>query len=174
MSDIGELVRSAEIKPFIGVVYRFHNPKWAFAPTSGEGASLTGGRFNPVGMSAFYASLEQQTAFVEVSTGASRKIIDPMILCAYEANIDRVIDFSNHGNVFNDEWRLLNLQSKLSKGQQVATYNQEYDMFDAAIVPSAVRRGFQNIVIFNWSKDSLSLHDPEGRLPSLFMENYKD
>ena len=37
-----------------GFVYRAHNPRWAFAPDSGQGAASAGGRFNPVGMPALY------------------------------------------------------------------------------------------------------------------------
>jgi RES domain-containing protein len=33
-----------------GLVYRAHNPRWSFAPYSGEGAARYGGRFNPVGV----------------------------------------------------------------------------------------------------------------------------
>lgn len=50
---------------FIGLVYRAHNPRWAFAPNSGEGAALTGGRFNPPGVLALYTSLRFEIAWLE-------------------------------------------------------------------------------------------------------------
>ena len=34
---------------FEGLAYRAHNPRWSWAPTSGEGARLHGGRFNAKG-----------------------------------------------------------------------------------------------------------------------------
>lgn len=42
-----------------GFVYPTYNPRWVFAPDSGQGVALTGGRFNPVGMPA----LRFETAF---------------------------------------------------------------------------------------------------------------
>ncbi|MGB0496480.1 MAG: RES family NAD+ phosphorylase, partial [Kangiellaceae bacterium] len=44
---------------FNGIVFRAHNPKWAYQPDSGEGAARLGGRFNPKGTPAFYTSLSQ-------------------------------------------------------------------------------------------------------------------
>ena len=48
-----------------GLVYRAHNPRWSFAPMSGRGAALYGGRFNPVGMEALYTSLQVEAAWRE-------------------------------------------------------------------------------------------------------------
>lgn len=39
------------------VAYRVHDPKWAYAPTSGAGAGSHGGRANRPGISALYLSL---------------------------------------------------------------------------------------------------------------------
>lgn len=172
MSSIEALVETASTSAFSGTVFRFHNPLWAFAPTSGKGAEITGGRFNPVGMPAFYTSLEQQTAFVEVSSGASRKIIDPMLLCSYKVNIERVIDLTEYADDFSDNWRLLNMQSKHSQGQKLAIYNQQHNVFDAALVPSYAHPHHANLVIYHWTQESLKLYDPERRLPNIFREKY--
>ena len=48
-----------------GFIYRAHNPRWAFAPDSGQGAAFAGGRFNSVGMPALYTSLRFETAWLE-------------------------------------------------------------------------------------------------------------
>lgn len=45
--------------------YRMHAPKWAVAPTSGEGAAAYGGRANRPGTPALYLGLEAETAVRE-------------------------------------------------------------------------------------------------------------
>lgn len=172
LSSIKALISAASISPFKDIVFRFHNPVWAFAPTSGKGAEITGGRFNPKGTPAFYTALEQQTAFAEVSGGTSRKIIDPMLLCAYKVNLERVIDLSMHEEVFSDSWRLMNAQSKHSMGQKLAIYNRKRDAFDAALVPSYAHPNHTNLVIYKWTVKTVKLYDPEKRLPELFREKY--
>lgn len=47
------------------VAYRVHSPRWASAPTSGEGAARHGGRANRPGISALYLALEPETALLE-------------------------------------------------------------------------------------------------------------
>lgn len=45
--------------------YRVLHPKWAFSPTSGEGAAKYGGRANRPGIAALYLSLDPETALAE-------------------------------------------------------------------------------------------------------------
>lgn len=75
---------------FHGYVFRAHNPVWSWSPTSGEGARLHGGRFNRVGVPAFYASLSPTTALREV--GSLRQPLQPIVLCAYEVDAEPVFD----------------------------------------------------------------------------------
>ncbi len=77
-----------------GFVYRAHNPRWAFAPDSGRGAAVTGGRFNPVGMRALYTSLRFETAWLEAQQAFPFKA-QPMTLCAYEVNCEDVLDLTD-------------------------------------------------------------------------------
>lgn len=42
--------------------YPMHVPRWAVAPTSGEGAGKHGGRANRQGVEALYLSMETATA----------------------------------------------------------------------------------------------------------------
>jgi RES domain-containing protein len=77
-----------------GFVYRAHNPRWAFAPDSGQGATATGGRFNPVGMPALYTALRFETAWLEAQQAFPFKA-QPMTLCAYEVDCEDVLDLTD-------------------------------------------------------------------------------
>ncbi len=75
---------------FRGIVYRAHDPRWSWPPLSGEGARLHGGRFNRVGVPAFYASLSPVTAIRE--TSPLGQPLQPLLLCAYEVDAEPVFD----------------------------------------------------------------------------------
>jgi len=77
-----------------GQVYRAHHPRWAFRPTSGEGAALHGGRFNPKGVPALYTSRRLETAWLEAQQGFPFKA-QPMTLCVYEVDCEDVIDLTD-------------------------------------------------------------------------------
>jgi RES domain-containing protein len=79
---------------FSGVVYRAHNPRWAFAPASGEGAARYGGRFNPPGVLALYTSLRVETAWFEAQQGFAFKA-QPLTICAYEVDCADMIDLTD-------------------------------------------------------------------------------
>lgn len=79
---------------FSGTVYRAHNPRWAYAPESGEGAKKFGGRFNRPGTQALYTSLSPETAWLEAQQGFAFKA-QPMTLCAYEAEFSKIYDLRN-------------------------------------------------------------------------------
>jgi len=74
-----------------GQVYRAHNPRWSFAPTSGDGAARHGGRFNPVGMPALYTSATLEGAWREAQQGFAFKA-QPLLVCVYDVNCDDVAD----------------------------------------------------------------------------------
>jgi RES domain-containing protein len=75
------------------LVYRAHNPKWFFAPASGQGAALTGGRFNPAGVPALYTSVRFETAWLEAQQAFPFKS-QPMTLCGYEVDCEDVLDLT--------------------------------------------------------------------------------
>jgi RES domain-containing protein len=77
-----------------GLVYRAHNPRWAFAPDSGDGAAHYGGRFNPVGVAALYTSLRMETAWLEAQQGFVFKA-QPMTLCGYQLDCDDIADLTD-------------------------------------------------------------------------------
>lgn len=75
------------------LVYRAHNPRWAFTPESGEGAARHGGRFNPPGLPALYTSRRPETAWLEAQQGFPFKP-QPLTLCAYEVDCEAVVDLT--------------------------------------------------------------------------------
>lgn len=76
-----------------GTVYRAHNPRWAFAPTSGEGAARHGGRFNPRGVPALYTSCRMETAWIEAQQGFAFKA-QPLTICAYAVDCAEIADLT--------------------------------------------------------------------------------
>ena len=78
---------------FRGEVYRAHHPRWAYLPTSGEGAALHGGRFNPKGMAALYTSRRLETAWLEAQQAFPFKA-QPTTICAYAVDCDDVLDLT--------------------------------------------------------------------------------
>ena len=76
------------------IVWRAHHPRWSFAPTSGDGAALHGGRFNRVGQPALYTSLRMETAWLEAQQGFAFKA-QPMIVCAYEVDCEGIADLAD-------------------------------------------------------------------------------
>ena len=77
-----------------GFVYRAHNPRWAFAADSGDGAASAGGRFNPMGMRALYTSMRFETAWLEAQQAFPFKA-QPMTLCAYDVDCEDVLDLTD-------------------------------------------------------------------------------
>ena len=74
-----------------GVAYRAHDPKWAWAPTSGGGAAAKGGRFNPVGVPALYLALTVEGMFLEMGHGFGHRF-DPLTVCSYKIDVDDLVD----------------------------------------------------------------------------------
>jgi RES domain-containing protein len=74
---------------YAGLLYRALNPIYAREPLSGRGAELYGGRFNPKGTPALYASLTPMAALREANQAGA---LQPTVLVAYDADIRPVFD----------------------------------------------------------------------------------
>ncbi len=82
------------IAKITGLVYRAHNPRWAFEPTSGEGARMHGGRFNPKGRAALYTSPRVESALLGAQQGFAFKA-QPMTMCANEVDCADMLDLTD-------------------------------------------------------------------------------
>ena len=79
---------------FTGIAYRSHDPRWAFAPISGEGSARYGGRFNAKGQPALYLSLSQVGALLESQQGFPKRAA-PKLICSYEIDIQNIVDLTD-------------------------------------------------------------------------------
>lgn len=163
---------------FIGRCYRGHDPAWSFSPLSGDGAALTGGRFNRKGEKALYLSLDAVTSFAECTQGFSHRL-QPLTMCEYDVDCDGVADLRSdatraaHGVTRAElgcAWLSFQLARKQAPSWLVA------DRLRAAghngiLVPSFVPGATDannNLVLWRWGPDlphRVAVYDPSGRLP---------
>ena len=163
---------------FRGTVFRAHNPRWSFAPTSGDGAARYGGRFNPVGVPALYTSLRMETAWQEAQQGFPFKA-QPLTVCAYDVDCTDVADLTEPGqsamwNVAPAHlacpWEALSHQGATPPSWQVAERLRAAGVA-AVIVPSYAPRALasdRNLVFWRWADTlphKVAVIDDQHRLP---------
>lgn len=163
---------------FAGDCYRAHNPKWSFAPLSGDGAKVHGGRFNPRGVPALYLGLTIEGAVIEASQGFAAKL-EPLTVCLYEVDCEDIVDLTTDegrsaaGVSLADmacAWALDAAERRKPASWKLA---QELIAGGAAgIVAPSFARGtrpdMRNLVLWKWRRDlpwRVAVHDPSGRLP---------
>lgn len=162
---------------FVGLAYRGHNPKWSFAPTSGEGAAVHGGRFNPKGIPALYLATSPEGAFLEATQGFAYKF-SPLTLCSYEVDCKDIVDLTTQAARANAGVTLDEMAAPwawdISEGRKPASWQVHARLHATAAgicVPSFARDarpGMTNLVLWTWG-DSLPhkavVFDPDHRLP---------
>lgn len=157
---------------FTGLVYRAHNPEWAYDPMSGEGARLYGGRFNAKGVPAFYVALDVLTAILEASPlGAP---FQPMTLCQYEVDCDDIVDYRSADGPIADRLATPNWRAAMLAGRTPACQALAAALIDDGAAGMLVRsyaRGASsdaaNLVLWRWGAarpHKVALVDDEGRL----------
>lgn len=163
---------------FTGRVFRAHNPRWSFAPLSGDGAALHGGRFNPAGIPALYTSLRMETAWLEAQQGFPFKP-QPLTICSYDVESEPVLDLTDLSS-FNNlgfspatlacPWEDLADQGKTPPSWELAKALMASGAA-GIIVPSfapGATENDKNLVFWSWSDNPLScvtVIDDEKRLP---------
>ena len=168
---------------FDGLVYRAHNPRWAYQPTSGEGAARHGGRFNRKGLPALYTALDITTAWLEAQQGFPFKA-QPMTPVAYQVRCERVADLTDAGALAGTGIDPADLacpwEDLASRGHEPSSWRLADALIAAgcqgALVPSfaaapnpapdAVPR--LNLVLWRWSDGppcAVRVIDDFGRLP---------
>ena len=163
---------------FVGTCYRAHDPRWAFKPTSGEGAAIRGARFNPKGVPALYLGLTLMTAIKEANQGFAHRI-DPCVLCSYEIDCEDIADLTTGEgrgafSVTSDELACA-WAAALGDGARPASWSI-YDRLRrqniaGLLVPSFAPSAGQedrNLVLWDWGPSlphKVVVFDPSGRLP---------
>jgi RES domain-containing protein len=163
---------------FRGRAYRGHDPYWSFAPTSGEGARLTGGRFNRKGEATLYLSLDAVTAVMEITQGFTNRL-PPITLCEYDIDCADIADLRDETsqaahNIKSADmacgWMSHQLSGRIAPSQAIAKTLRGRG-FTGAIVPSYVPGATAddiNLVLWKWGPDlphKISVFDPGSRLP---------
>jgi RES domain-containing protein len=162
---------------FQATCYRGHDPKWAFSPLSGDGASKAGGRFNPQGVPALYLSLMIEGVFVEQGHGLAHRL-DPLTVCCYEVDVEDIVDLRTDNSRKAAGVSLADMscpwRQDLSAGREPASWRiaNRLRMDSAGIlVPSFANRTrveMHNLVLWTWGRDHphrVTVYDPSGRLP---------
>ncbi|MBU2714220.1 RES family NAD+ phosphorylase [Zooshikella harenae] len=162
---------------FKGKVYRAHNPRWSFLPTSGEGAARHGGRFNPIGIPTLYTSERFETAWLEAQQGFPYKT-QPLTLCTYQADCKRVLDLTQPGTLsaigtsFNElasPWELIVVNGETPPTWELAKKLIQHDVAGIRVQSFANNATAQDInwVFWSWEKEpnTVVVIDDESRLP---------
>lgn len=161
-----------------GLVYRAHNPRWSFLPTSGDGAARHGGRFNPPGVPALYTSRRPEMAWLEAQQAFPFKP-QPLTLCAYQVDCRDIVDLTDMTareaeDASHDDlacpWEYL-----ANSGETPPTWILSHRLIDMGyagiVVPSFAARASGrdvNVVFWRWSDDPphrVCVIDDENRLP---------
>ena len=163
---------------FVGTCYRAHDPRWAFKPTSGDGAAVRGARFNPKGVPALYLGLTIMTAVKEANQGFAHRI-DPCVLCSYEIDCEDVEDLTTERGRREHSVELDEMAcawaTALADGDRPASWSV-YDRLKAQgtagiLVPSfapGAEIEDRSLVLWEWGPDlphKVTVIDPSGRLP---------
>ena len=159
-----------------GLLYRALNPIYARDPLSGEGARKHGGRFNPKGMPALYASQSVITALREANQVGT---LQPTTLVAYEADIGPIFDATDAAELARfgltmadlaaDDWRTRMLTEGRAPTQLLAERLKAagYLGMQVRSLAKGASTADLNLVLWVWTSGGpsrLQLVDDEGRL----------
>lgn len=162
----------------MGHAYRAHDPKWSFLPTSGAGAAINGGRFNPRGVPALYLALDPLTAVRESQQGLAAKF-NPCVLCAYDIDCEDVVDLSSESGRDAERVSIRRLAAPWLKIALSGSEPPQWALFRKlsrrgaagvkvpSFAPGSSANDF-NLVLWRWGTSlphRVAVFDPTGRLP---------
>jgi RES domain-containing protein len=150
-------------------------PRWAYAPTSGAGAALHGGRANRRGIDAIYVSTDAQTAIAEYQQLSP--LMPPGTLVSFEISVGPVVDFTaGHRtdawdplwNDFYSDWRNLWFDKKIEPpswvlGDMAMAAGAKGILFKSRALSAGV-----NLVLYPstlMADDVFQAYDPANALP---------
>lgn len=163
---------------YVGPAYRAHDPKLSYAPSSGAGAALRGGRFNPKGVNALYLACEVNTAVREASQGLAFKF-DPYVICAYDVDCEDIVDLSGPAALelagatpadLDCGWLTMALAGREPPSWTLARRliaSGAAGVLVPSFAPGATSSD-KNLVLWQWSDEQphrCQVHDPHGKLP---------
>ena len=129
---------------------------------SGNGASYNGGRWNPRGILAIYASLDPVTAVKEsfqefLKYGFSTASIKPRVMAGLELNVSAILDLTNpsirktigftYTELISEDWHAIQSEGEEAWTQAIGR-GAKTAGFEGLLVPSARNRRGVNVVIF--------------------------
>jgi RES domain-containing protein len=170
-----------------GLVYRAHNPRWSFAPVSGDGAARYGGRFNPIGTPALYTSRRMETAWFEAQQGFAFKA-QPLTICAYEVDCRDIVDLAEEKSRRELGVTAADLacawEDLVSRGERPPGWRLAERLIASGvagiIVPSfapGAGAADRNVVFWRWADippNKVAVIDDEARLPRPPMQAPRD
>lgn len=162
---------------FAGTCYRAHD-RWAFKPTSGDGAAIRGARFNPKGVATLYIGLTILTAVKEANQGFAHRI-DPCVLCSYEVDCDGIVDLTTERGRNDASVEISDMQCAWATAMDSGKRPPSWSIHDrlvgvgaAGILVPSFAPGADaddiNLVLWKWGSDlphKVTAIDPSGRLP---------
>jgi len=154
---------------FAARTYRVVSPRWAHAPLSGDGARLSGGRFNPAGVPAFYSALDPHTAYAEYTQGLFDR---PGLLCTFDIARAHVVDLREPEELSRLDINPTDLLGAwlgpdVSTSQQVGTKLIDLG-YDGALFTSLQHAAGSNFVMWHWNsggRANIRLVDRLGEAP---------
>ena len=161
-----------------GTAYRAHDPQWAWAPTSGAGAAIRGGRFNPAGVPALYLALTLEGMLLEMAHGFAHRF-DPLTICSYDVDVEDILDLREDAGRLAAGVALAEMACAWaydrSNGEVPASWTIAGSLIERGVagilVPSfarGARPGMANLVLWRWGSQlphKVAVNDPDERLP---------
>lgn len=165
---------------FHAPAYRAHTPKWAHAPTSGDGAAARGGRFNPKGMKALYLAKTLQTMFIETNQDRTSGLFHPLTFCSYRVDCEDIFDLTASEtrralNITMSDlscpWLVMSMKGYEPPSWSIARRLHDEESAAGILVPSFAPGATEadvNLVLWKYGTERphlVEVYDPERRLP---------